>query len=345
MPSVNLKFSASLRGSHPHKLIRFLASSATTAAIPSPRTNLWLLARASSSARRSPAAALSRAWVAAPLDGRYGILRGRTSSGAGSYFVRRASRGCKCDSSSSSSGIEGGKNEGLLRDDGGKSSSQLESGNQRPPPPSVQNQEEKTDQLLTLPTILTLGRVAAVPLLVSTFYLDTQWGTTATTGIFIAAAITDWLDGYLARKMGSGSAFGAFLDPVADKLMVAAILVLLCSRPLEISMFGQVPWLITAPAIAIIGREITMSAVREWAVSQDSKLLEAVAVNKLGKWKTATQMTALTILLATRDSSLRGAESLVASGVVLLYTSAGLALWSLIVYMKKIWKVLLKQHS
>ncbi|KAF8021925.1 hypothetical protein BT93_G2151 [Corymbia citriodora subsp. variegata] len=342
MPSVNLRFSASLRGSHQQKLIRFLTSGATAAVIPSTRTHLSLLAKPSSNARRSPTAALSCAWVAAPLNGRYGNLRGRTSNGVGSYFARRAGGGFKCVSSSSSSGLEGGKGEGLLRDDDAKSSSQLESGNQRPPSPSVQNQEEKANQLLTLPTILTLGRVAAVPLLVSTFYVDTRWGTTATTGIFIAAAITDWLDGYLARKMGSGSAFGAFLDPVADKLMVAAILILLCSRPLEISLFGQLPWLITAPAIAIIGREITMSAVREWAASQDRKLLEAVAVNKLGKWKTATQMTALTILLATRDSSLRGAESLVASGVGLLYTSAGLALWSLIVYMKKIWKVLLK---
>lgn len=287
---------------------------------------------------------MSRAWVATPLNGCCQNLRGRTSNGVGSYFIRRSSGGCKCVASSSSSGLEGGKNEGLLRNDDGKSSSQLGNGNQRPPSPSVQNQEEKTNQLLTLPTILTLGRVAAVPLLVSTFYVDSWWGTTATTSIFIAAAITDWLDGYLARKLGSGSAFGAFLDPVADKLMVAAILVLLCTRPLEISMFERVPWLISAPAIAIIGREITMSAVREWAASQDSKLLEAVAVNKLGKWKTATQMTALTILLVTRDSSLRGAESLVACGVVLLYTSAGLALWSLIVYMKKIWKVLLKQH-
>ncbi|THG13354.1 hypothetical protein TEA_027504 [Camellia sinensis var. sinensis] len=135
------------------------------------------------------------------------------------------------------------------------------------------------------------------------FYVNSWWGTTATTSIFIAAAITDWLDGYIARKMRLGSAFGAFLDPVADKLMVAATLVLLCTRPFEVPMFGQVPWLLTVPAIAIIGREITMSAVREWAASQNGKLSEAVAVNNLGKWKTATQMTALTILLATRDSS------------------------------------------
>ncbi|CAH9080408.1 unnamed protein product [Cuscuta epithymum] len=123
--------------------------------------------------------------------------------------------------------------------------------------------------------------------------------------------------------------------------MVAATLVLLCTRPLEASFFGQFPWLLAVPSIAIIGREITMSAVREWAASQGSKLSEAVAVNSLGKWKTATQMTALTILLAARDSSLVEAGTLASSGVILLYISAWLAVWSLIVYMKKIWKVLL----
>ncbi|XP_062092802.1 CDP-diacylglycerol--glycerol-3-phosphate 3-phosphatidyltransferase 1, chloroplastic-like [Humulus lupulus] len=207
---------------------------------------------------------------------------------------------------------------------------------------SQQQQQRLSNKFLTLPTILTLGRVAAVPLLISTFYVDSWWGTTATTSIFIAAAITDWLDGYIARKMRLGSAFGAFLDPVADKLMVAATLVLLCTRPLDIGIFGQVPWLLTVPAIAIIGREITMSAVREWAASQNTKLLEAVAVNNLGKWKTATQMTALTILLALRDSSLGGPGIFVATGVALLYISAGLAVWSLVVYMSKIWRVLLK---
>ncbi|KAL3581475.1 hypothetical protein D5086_015807 [Populus alba] len=205
--------------------------------------------------------------------------------------------------------------------------------------PSMQNHDSK---LLTLPTILTLGRVAAVPLLVATFYVDSWWARTATTSIFVAAAITDWLDGYLARKMKLGTVFGAFLDPVADKLMVAATLILLCSRPLEVAMFREVPWLFTVPAIAIIGREITMSAVREWAASQNTRLLEAVAVNNLGKWKTATQMISLTILLATRDSSLGGPGILVPSGVLLLYISAGLSVWSLAIYMSKIWKVLLK---
>ncbi|KAK4356065.1 hypothetical protein RND71_025036 [Anisodus tanguticus] len=177
-------------------------------------------------------------------------------------------------------------------------------------------QQSKSEKLLTLPTILTIGRVAAVPLLVSNSQCEREaedaghlflhcnwWGPTATTAIFIAAAVTDWLDGYLARKMNLGTAFGAFLDPVADKLMVAATLVLLCTKPLESSVFGLLPWLLTVPSIAIIGREITMSAVREWAASQGGKLSEAVAVNNLGKWKTATQMIALTILLLTRDSS------------------------------------------
>lgn len=209
------------------------------------------------------------------------------------------------------------------------------------PPRSLQDPEQQS-KVLTLPTILTLGRVAAVPLLIATFYMDGWRGTAATTGIFIIAAVTDWLDGYIARKMKLKSTFGAFLDPVADKLMVATTLVLLCTRPLEVAIFGQAPWLLTIPSIVIIGREITMSAVREWAASQDSKLLEAVAVNNLGKWKTATQMTALTILLATRDCSHGGPAILAGSGVVSLYISAWLALWSLIVYIRKIGKVLLK---
>ncbi|XP_071685767.1 CDP-diacylglycerol--glycerol-3-phosphate 3-phosphatidyltransferase 2-like [Rutidosis leptorrhynchoides] len=201
--------------------------------------------------------------------------------------------------------------------------------------------QNPADRLLTLPTILTIARVAAIPVLVRTFYMNSWLGTTATTSIFIAAAITDWLDGYLARKMNLGTAFGAFLDPVADKLMVATTLILLCTKPPEAAMFGQWPWLLTVPSIAVIGREITMSAVREWAASQGSKLSGAVAVNNLGKWKTATQMTSLTILLAIRDQSFTEVGLLGTSGVALLYVSAWLAIWSLVVYMKKISKVLL----
>ncbi|KAG6389222.1 hypothetical protein SASPL_150684 [Salvia splendens] len=210
-------------------------------------------------------------------------------------------------------------------------------------PPTQKLTGKPPAKLLTLPTILTIGRVAAVPLLVGTFYVESWWGPAVTTGIFIAAAFTDWLDGYLARKMDLGTPFGAFLDPVADKLMVAATLILLCTRHFEAGGLGHAPWLLTIPAIAVIGREITMSAVREWAAAQDRKLLEAVAVNNLGKWKTASQMSALTILLAARDGSVIGAKTFAYSGVVLLYISAWLALWSLVVYMSKIWKVLLSQ--
>ncbi|URE49372.1 HORMA domain [Musa troglodytarum] len=156
------------------------------------------------------------------------------------------------------------------------------------PPPLLQ--QSGTPKLLTLPTVLTIGRVAAVPLL-----------------------------------MRLGTAFGAFLDPVADKLMVSATLVLLCTKPLKCAVFGDVPWLLAAPSITIIGREITMSSVREWAASQNGRALEAVAVNSFGKWKTATQMTALTVLLASRDPRLAALTVLVAAGVVLLYISAGLA--------------------
>ncbi|XP_014497153.1 CDP-diacylglycerol--glycerol-3-phosphate 3-phosphatidyltransferase 1, chloroplastic-like isoform X1 [Vigna radiata var. radiata] len=210
--------------------------------------------------------------------------------------------------------------------------------NDRTSMPAIAN-----SKFLTLPTILTLGRVASIPLFVATFFMDGWRGTVVTTSIFTAAAVTDWLDGYIARKMKMKSTFGAFLDPVADKLMVSATLVLLCTRPLEVAVFGQLPWLLIIPSITIIGREITMSALREWAASQGSKLLEVVAVNNLGKWKTATQMLALIILLATRDCSRGGPAILVGSGVVLLYISAGLSLWSFVVYTREICKVLRSQ--
>ncbi|CAN1257864.1 CDP-diacylglycerol--glycerol-3-phosphate 3-phosphatidyltransferase 1, chloroplastic [Linum perenne] len=332
-----------------------------------------------------------------------------------------SSRGNSCGSSSSApkasgfSGSDPSASSGVIAEEDMGSDNKVVDGVNGFVQPSSSPDHPKqhySTKILTLPTILTLGRVAAVPLLIATFYVDSWFGRTATTSIFIAAAITDWLDGYLARKMKLGSAFGAFLDPVADKLMVAATLVILCTKPLEVPMLGPVSWLLTVPSIAIIGREvtthimallsktvivcfgylywleeigsccdvfyilatkfcsvfvpspllylfpyseimnmivdgkavtlITMSAVREWAASQDSKLLEAVAVNNLGKWKTATQMIALTILLATRDGGVGGPGVLVASGVVLLYISAGLSVFSLAVYMSKIWKVLLK---
>ncbi|KAG0463282.1 hypothetical protein HPP92_019351 [Vanilla planifolia] len=205
----------------------------------------------------------------------------------------------------------------------------------------LQQQQGIASRFLTIPTVLTLGRVAAVPLLVCTYHLTGPWAPTLTTSIFAVAAFTDWLDGHLARKMRQRTTFGAFLDPVADKLMVAATLVLLCAKPVDVVFIGEVDWLLTIPAISIIGREITMSAVREWAASQNSMVLEAVAVNSMGKWKTATQMTALTILLLNRDPRLT-TWFLASTGVFLLYFSSVLALCSLAIYMRKIWRFLIK---
>ncbi|KAL8517949.1 hypothetical protein ACS0TY_009303 [Phlomoides rotata] len=148
-----------------------------------------------------------------------------------------------------------------------------------PPQSQGVKRPAESSKLFTLPTILTLGRVAAIPFLVCTFYVENWWGPGATVGIFIAAATTDWLDGYLARKMKLSTPFGAFLDPVADKLMVATTLILLCTKPFDAGMFGQTPWILTLPATAIICREITMSAVREWAASRDRKLLEVQISN------------------------------------------------------------------
>ena len=145
------------------------------------------------------------------------------------------------------------------------------------------------------------------------------------------------LDGYLARKMNLVSSFGAFLDPVADKLMVAAALVLLCTIPPP----NVQSWAVAVPATIIIGREITMSAIREWAAAAGGEAHSAVAVNSYGKWKTATQLVALSILLGVRDGTAwlglaNGSAAggiLTQGGVYCLWASAGLALLSLWIYM------------
>ena len=188
---------------------------------------------------------------------------------------------------------------------------------------------------INLPTALTLVRVAAVPLVTVIFYMQGAWVAPTCCAIFVLAAVTDWLDGYLARKMNLVSSFGAFLDPVADKLMVAAALVLLCTK----TAAGVSALSMAAPATIIIGREITMSAIREWAAAAGGEAHKAVAVNSFGKWKTATQLVALSILLGVRDGcewlGLAGAsaDALVTGGVWCLYASAGLALLSLWIYM------------
>mmetsp|Transcript_27689 Transcript_27689/g.46366 ORF Transcript_27689/g.46366 Transcript_27689/m.46366 type:complete len:311 (-) Transcript_27689:29-961(-) len=187
---------------------------------------------------------------------------------------------------------------------------------------------------LNIPTMLTLLRVAVIPALVSIYFLPDAWVPSTCAAMFVGAAITDWLDGYLARKWDQSTAFGAFLDPVADKLMVTAALVLLCTK-LPTGPATQYPWLLPVSAIVIIAREITVSAIREWAAAAGGDAHKAVAVNSIGKWKTAAQMTAITLLLLLRDSeAVTGpvvAGQLAGAGLLLVATF--LTIWSLWVYM------------
>ncbi|ANE56002.1 MULTISPECIES: CDP-diacylglycerol--glycerol-3-phosphate 3-phosphatidyltransferase [Methylomonas] len=172
----------------------------------------------------------------------------------------------------------------------------------------------------TIPTYLTLLRIALIPLLAVVFYLPWQYSNIASTLIFLIAGVTDWLDGYLARKMNMQTAFGAFLDPVADKLMVAIVLVLIVQEQ------GN-PFL-AVPAAVIIGREIAIASLREWMaeIGQRAK----VKVSVLGKWKTTAQMTAVSLLLYREDLFGLPINSM---GYWLLYLSAILTLWSMVNYL------------
>ena len=172
----------------------------------------------------------------------------------------------------------------------------------------------------TLPTYLTLLRIALIPLLAVFFYLPWEYSRLACTVIFVLAGLTDWLDGYLARKMGLETAFGAFLDPVADKLMVAFVLILVVQAESS-------PYLAIAAAI-IIGREITIASLREWMaeIGQRAK----VKVSQLGKWKTTVQMIAISLLLYHNDLWDLPINTL---GYWLLYVSAVLTLWSMVNYL------------
>jgi len=172
----------------------------------------------------------------------------------------------------------------------------------------------------TIPTYLTLLRIALIPLLAIVFYIPWEYSNIACTLIFLFAGFTDWLDGYLARKMSLETAFGAFLDPVADKLMVAFVLVLVVQSEAS-------PYL-AIPAAVIIGREITIASLREWMaeIGQRAK----VKVSQLGKWKTTAQMTAVSLLLYRDDLFGLPINSI---GYWLLYLSAILTLWSMVNYL------------
>jgi len=190
---------------------------------------------------------------------------------------------------------------------------------------------------MTFPMILTLLRIALIPVLVLFFYLPYVWAPLATAAVFILAAITDWLDGHVARRMGLMSAFGAFLDPVADKLMVATALVLLVHMPPPI-VFPEI--LLTLSAAIIIGREIAISALREWMSEMGES--GTVKVGALGKFKTIFQMTAISCLLYEYD--LFGLPVALV-GEMLLYLAAALTLWSMWVYLHAAWPIMSREDN
>lgn len=180
---------------------------------------------------------------------------------------------------------------------------------------------------INLPIALTWLRIAMIPLIVALFYIPTDWVSapvrdTAAALAFVVAALTDWFDGWLARRWNQTSSFGAFLDPVADKLMVcAALLVLLDLNRVDSFI-----------ALIIIGREITISALREWMAKIGAS--GSVAVHRLGKFKTAAQMVAIPCLLYWRP--LNGV-SLELLGEVLIVVAAVLTVWSMCYYLKRAW--------
>ena len=178
---------------------------------------------------------------------------------------------------------------------------------------------------MTLPTKLTLLRIGMIPVFILLFYIP-LFGIKnyLLTGLFILAGLTDWFDGYLARRMGMQSEFGAFLDPVADKLMVSVVLVLLVSV--------HPGWLLALPATIIIGRELTISAVREWMANVGERT--KVAVSIIGKFKTTAQMIAIGFLLFEKPI---GDFPTLQIGYVLLYLSALLTLWSMFLYLQAAW--------
>lgn len=190
--------------------------------------------------------------------------------------------------------------------------------------------------------ILTVARIIMIPLVVVLFYMPQPWAKAATGWVFILAAVTDSLDGYLARKLGQTSALGAFLDPVADKLMVAVALILLVSyEPPLLEMFVFNPHVvITLTATVIVGREITISALREWMAEVGARA--KVAVSSIGKIKTIFQMTGLSMMLFREDVWFIPAFEM---GFYCLVAAAALTLWSMIVYLRAAWPDLMRSSS
>jgi CDP-diacylglycerol--glycerol-3-phosphate 3-phosphatidyltransferase len=176
---------------------------------------------------------------------------------------------------------------------------------------------------LTVPTLLTWARIIAIPLIVGVFYLPLDGATRnlVATVMFIVFALTDWADGYLARRLNQTSAFGAFLDPVADKILVCAALLVLVHLD-RANVFV---------ALVIIGREIAISALREWMAQIGAS--RSVAVHMLGKVKTTVQMVAIPFLLY--DGAVFGVIDTRVWGTALIWLAAVLTVWSMVYYLRK----------
>lgn len=176
---------------------------------------------------------------------------------------------------------------------------------------------------LTLPTLVTWARIASIPLIVGVYSLpiDNVQRNLLASSLFVVFAMTDWLDGWLARRLKQTSSFGAFLDPVADKFLVCAALLVL------VDMNRVETWV----ALVIIGREIAISSLREWMAQIGAS--RSVAVHMLGKLKTATQMTAIPFLLY--DGALFGVVDTRIWGTVLIYAATVLTIWSMVYYLKR----------
>jgi len=175
---------------------------------------------------------------------------------------------------------------------------------------------------------LTFCRILFIPLLVLLYYSPFEWRFIASGALFGLAGVTDALDGHIARKYNITSAFGAFLDPVADKLMVAVALALLIESHNDL--------VFTLPAIVIISREIVISALREWMAELGKRA--SVAVSSIGKVKTTFQIAAIVILLAFTPETFPQFNK---AGIVALYAAAILTIWSMLVYLKAAWPALM----
>jgi CDP-diacylglycerol--glycerol-3-phosphate 3-phosphatidyltransferase len=175
--------------------------------------------------------------------------------------------------------------------------------------------------IMKIPTFLTLLRLMLIPVVVVFFYLPFRWAHFSAAAIFGLAGITDWLDGYFARKLNQTSKFGAFLDPVVDKIIVVIALILLVSNP-------QLPYLSLAVFI-IVGREIIVSALREWMAELGKRA--SVAVCYTSKIKTTLQIIAIVLLLACNPQKI---DLFMQVGYVFLYIAAFLTIWTMLMYLK-----------